>query len=153
MVEREQFRRRIELGRRKGTVVIKEEGEKDIVIGEPKKEVQVPVDLLGNLRSLAIIAEGKFNDSMDQDFYNREIAGLKQKYPNEQPEEVWSRSLATLMRLGVKIDDVAAALLNTSAQYNISNSLGVVSSEERGHLLEMLKGEIKMYWPKPKTRK
>ena len=153
MAERPHFGKYIEPGKRRGTLVVKEEGKGDILIGKPSKEVQIPAGLLGNLRSLAIIAEGKFNDSMDQDFYNKEIEGLQQKYPNEQPGEVWSRSLATLMKMGVGINDVAKALLNTSMQYDISGKLGAISDDARGELTETIKGEIKNYWPKPKAKK
>ncbi len=150
MTERPKFNKQVILGSKPGTVVIREEGEKDIIIKDPKRKPKIPSELLGNLKSLAIITEGISWGVTEHDFYNQEIEKLRIKYPNEQPEEVWSRTLATLINKGVQVGDIAGALLDTNLQYNIDKKIGGISDQVRAEKLQILTDKIIEYWPKPK---
>ncbi|KKT33204.1 MAG: hypothetical protein UW20_C0004G0038 [Candidatus Woesebacteria bacterium GW2011_GWB1_44_11] len=90
---------------------------------------------------------GEFEDSEGQLYLNREIEKLKKKYPEEQPQEVWRRTLATLMADGVDIESIAGALLSTNERFYISMSLGASSQAQRKDKLKMLEDKISEYWP------
>jgi hypothetical protein len=124
------------------------EGRVDIKDGGKKKKIN-PI-LLSNLRSLAIRAQGPFGDSSDENAYNQEIIKLKEKFPKEQPEEVWGKTLATMMRDGADIKGIAEALLEVSMQYRLSQRIGDISFELRQSELKKLHETIAEYWPKHK---
>ena len=153
MPERAEFSKRIVPGKIPGTVVIKEAGQEDRVIKGGKEERPISAELVSNLRSLAMLSEGPFQDSTDQEYFNQEIERLKLKFPGEQPDEVWRRTLATCMKDGFGIREVAQTLLNTNLQFNIGRSLGSVGEDERGDKLQKLEDRIRDYWPRPKRGK
>jgi len=144
----ERFRKTIVPGKTKGSIVIKTEGGEDRKIGNPAKEKRIPADILGNLKSLAIeAAVGEFEDSAGQLYLNRELEKLKKKYPEEQPQEVWRRSLATLMAGGVDIESIAGALLSINQRFYVALNLGLLSQAQRSDKLKMIEDKISEYWP------
>lgn len=152
MAERQQFSKMIIPGSHRGTVIIKEAGHEDQIINGGKEQKLMPSELLSNLRSLAMQSEGTFEDSTDQEYFNQEIERIKLKYPGEQPEEVWRRSLATCMKEGLSISDVARTLLSTNLQFNIGKSIGSLSEDEKADKLQRLEDQIRSYWPHPKSK-
>jgi hypothetical protein len=113
----------------------------------PVKEVRISIDLLENLRSLAIMAEADPTNSADQEWLGKELDNLKKKFPAEQPQEVWRRTLATLMGQGVDMESVAEKLITTDNQHYIKQNLGAMSKTEREGRIKKLKEEILIYWP------
>ena len=145
--EKPQFRKTIRPGLAKGSLIIETQGEASKTHKNPSKDKLIPADLLGNLRSLAVMAEADPADSSDQLWLKREFDKLQKKYPNEQPKEVWRRNLATLMAGGVDIESVAGALLATNDNFYIKMNLGDMTDTEKNDRLENLKKEISKYWP------
>lgn len=144
----ERFKRYIIPGKTKGSIIITTEGREDWKMGNPAKEKRIPADLLGNLKSLAIeAAVGEYEDSAGQEYLNQELAKLKKKYPEEQPQEVWRRSLATLMADGVDVESIAGALLSVNERYYVSMNLGSLSQAQRKDKLKMLEDKISEFWP------
>ena len=144
----ERFKKFIVPGKTKGSIVIRSEGEADRKIGNPAKEKRIQADLLENLKSLAIeAAVGEYEDSAGQQYLNLELEKLKKKFPEEQPQEVWRRTLATLMADGVDIESIAGALLSTNERFYIAMHLGASSEAQRVDKLKMLEDKISEYWP------
>lgn len=134
-----------------GNVII-HDGVSDRIIKNPVAEKKIKPELLNNLTSLSILVEGSFEDSSSQNYYNLSIEELKTKYPNEQPEEVWRRSLSTLARDGIGIRQIALSLLESNPKYQIGRNLGNISPQEREMKLQKLQQKISEYWPKPRTK-
>lgn len=111
---------------------------------------EIHPDLLLNLKSLAIRAQGEFGDSSDENAYNLEIKKLKERFPKEQPEDVWSRTLATLMADGVTIDSISRELLGVSEQYRLSKNIGGITPQVEENELQKIRDTITEYWPKRK---
>lgn len=122
---------------------------------KPEKGNQGPKaeELVSNLHSLAMFAESGMGDSFDQSYYNDEIKKLKVKYPNEQPEEVWRRTLATMMAEGITIENVADALLSGNLAFRLSKELGHITREMENEKIDKLRDTISHFWPTPKSRK
>lgn len=152
-MDNERFRRVILPGATKGSIVIKTEGGKDLKFTNPAKEKRIPADLLGNLQSLAVeAAVGESEDSFGQMYLNEELDKLKKKYPEEQPQEVWRRTMATLVADGVNVTDIAGALLSTNSRFYTALNLGTLSQAQRGEKLKMLEDMISEYWPSSPNR-
>jgi hypothetical protein len=148
LMGQERFRKTIIPGQTKGIIVIKTEAGEDWNIKNTVKDKHISADLLGNLKSLAIEAAiGEADDSAGQEYLNRELNTLKKKYPSEQPQEVWRRTLATLMAGGIGIEDVAGALLDSNSRFYVKISLGEMSQTQRNGYLETVKDKIIEYWP------
>ena len=144
----ERFKKYIVPGKTKGSIVIKTEGGVDRKMSNPAKEKYITPDLLENLKTLAIeAAVGESDDSSGQSYLDRELDKLKKKYPEEQPQEVWRRTLATLMADGVDIESIAGALLSTNERFYIALNLGASSQAQRKDKLKMLEDKISEYWP------
>lgn len=149
MTERPEFKRKVLLGKR-GMVVVKETGQEDVVLVNSKKERTMRSDILENLKSLAFYIEGGFGDSQDQEYFNQAIKALRLKFPGEEPDEIWRRSLATCMKDGISIENVAKTLLRTNIQFKIGRGLGTISGEEMEDRLHKLEEGIESYWPRSK---
>ncbi len=146
-LENPQFRKIIRPGTTKGSIVIEMHGEASETLKNPVKDKYIPSDMLDNLKSLAIRAEAGSEDSAGQLWLRKELDKLKKKYPAEQPEEVWRRSLATLMAGGVDVESVAAALLATNNNFYTKINLGNMTDTEKNDRLENLRNEIVKFWP------
>jgi hypothetical protein len=142
------FNKTIFPGKARGSIVIKTEGQDDEVIGNSAKERHIPPELLENLKSLAIeAAVGESEDSSGQSYLDQELTKLDKRYPQEQPQEVWRRTLATLMADGVDIESIAGALLTTNERFYASLNLGNLSQAQRKDKLKMLETKISEFWP------
>jgi hypothetical protein len=145
--ENPQFKKIIRPGIINGSIIIETQGEADKTLKNPVKEKYIPAYMLENLRSLAVRAEAGSEDTAGQLWLKEELDKLRKKYPEEQPEEVWRRTLATLMRGGMDTESVAAALLVTNANFYTKMSLGEMTDTEKNGRMENLKDEILKYWP------
>jgi len=128
--------------------VIKTEGGEDKVVKNPAKEVFISPDLLENLKSLAIeAAVGESDDSAGQSYLDSELEKLNKRFPEEQPQEVWRRTLATLMAGGVDVESIAGALLASNERFFTAVNLGNLTQTQRSEKLAMLQDKIVMFWP------
>lgn len=75
---------------------------------------------------------------------------MRERFPNEQPEDVWSRTLAVLMSEGKSIDDISRLLLEVSPQFRLTKAIEGISSQARENELQKLRDVIAEYWPKKK---
>ena len=145
---KEHFHKFIVPGKTKGSIVIKTEGGEDRMMSNPVKEKYIPSDLLENLKTLAIeAAAGETDDTIGQSYLDKEFDKLKKKYPGEQPQEVWRRTLATLMADGVNVEDIAGALLSTNTRFYTALHLGTSSKARNRDKLKMIEDKIMEFWP------
>lgn len=112
------------------------------------KRVKIPPKILDDLEFLAIEA---FADEADSSEDGR-IAGMPEKYPNEQPKEVWRREIAGLVRLGVTAEDIASALCRRNEKLMTSLNLGSLPPERMEKVINVLRSRIQSHWPSVKNR-
>lgn len=145
---KERFKKVILPGNARGSIVIKTESGEDWKMSNSAKEKHIAPDLLENLKTLAIeAAVGESDDSSGQSYLDRELDKLKKKYPQEQPQEVWRRTVATLAARGVNLEDIAGALLATNERFYVALNLGTLSQVQKNDKLRMLENKISDYWP------
>lgn len=131
-----------------GGVVVRTEGGEDVTLKNQTKEKRIPPDLLSNLKSLAIVAAvGESDGSEGQSFLDDELDKLKKKYPGEQPQEVWRRTLAVLVGQSIDKETIAGALLSLNNRFYTSMALGTSSVHQRVDKIAMIEDKISEFWP------
>lgn len=121
----------------------------DKILGNPVKEGRILPELLDNLRTLAIRAyllQSGDSDSFGQSKLDDEAKKMQKKFPNEQPEEVWRRTIATIIGDGVSAEVIAEKLFDTSAEDVKTVWMGASPHENRGKAIEQIRDELLIYW-------
>ena len=119
-----------------------------VEIKNPVKSPRIPPVILKDLESLAIQAFPEESEySQDQSYAVKSIKELKARYPNEQPEEVWRRDIATLVSLGINAESIAVSLFNRNKRLIASLNIGSLPREGRQKAIEIVKDKILELWP------
>jgi hypothetical protein len=139
-MERE-FGKSIVLGDRPGRIWINGQELKN-----PVKSPRIPAEVLDDLDFLAMEAFGGSSDSTD----DGSVVEVSEKYPNEQPKEVWRREIANLARQGITARDIARALFLRNERLLASRNLGSLPREGEEKVINVIREKVLSNWPSAK---
>jgi hypothetical protein len=117
----------------------------------PVKETRIPNYLLDNLRPLAtraFIAESGDSDTSGQSRLDQQMAQMSKKFREEQPEEVWKRTIATIMKQkGVTAEKIATDLFETDEDAFRNLWMGQSPHKILPRIVGAIEIELHKNWP------
>lgn len=120
------------------------------IIPNPAKKFRMPSAYAHNFRYLAMRAFLEVNgdtDSMGQSRLQDELEELKQKFPGQEPEEIWKSSIAAVMRGGTTAKDIAEAILNSDTDAQKVVWMGQAAHSNNDKVIEKLASFLIEHWP------
>jgi hypothetical protein len=144
------FGKRIVQDGRRGdlNVVNQTTGEVEAKIKRLVKWHPIPSDLLDNLAAVVTKAfPDEFEGTEGQSRENILLESVRQKYPQEQPDEVADRTMVALSVSGFDVHKIANELLTRNPNVQRSLNLGSLTKPEFDKKAKDLRVAIQTFWP------